>query len=322
MTRIAITGIGGFIGLRMCQRALDLGWQVTGVDHNAEAAKAAVNLGATVTIGDINDKAALKDAFSGADMVFHTAAIVAEDGDRAAYETVNVQGTRSVCEVAKACGVKRLVHLSSVMVYGFNFPQDVTEAGPLDGQGNVYNDTKLASDILARQFNCDTFSVVVVRPGDVYGVGSQPWIERPLSLLRQRLFALPDRGTGVINAVHVDNLIDGVMLAFESEKAAGLAFNITDGVATPCQEFFSYHAKSSGRRLLHLPAALLEPSLGALEFVCKRLGRPVPLSREGIYFLQRKHRYSIHRARSILGYIPRIPLEKGLPEVMAHYQRA
>ena len=149
MTTLAITGIGGFIGLRMAERALALGWQVQGLDHSLIAAERAHALGIQVTVGDINDEATLKAAFAGADMVFHTAAIVEEDGPREAYERVNVEGTRTVCRIAQAQGVQKLLHLSSVMVYGFDYPADVTEDGPLNGQGNIYNETKLTSEQVA-----------------------------------------------------------------------------------------------------------------------------------------------------------------------------
>lgn len=312
MTRVAITGIGGFIGLRLCQRALALGWQVCGLDVSPAAVARARQAGADATLADINDGAALRQVFAGADYVFHTAAIVAEDGERADYERVNVQGTDSVCRAAAATGVARLVHLSSVMVYGFDFPPEVDERGPVDGQGNVYNDTKLASERVALgHHHTGDLQVVVIRPGDVYGPGSQPWVERPLALLRARQFALPDGGRGVINHLHVDNLVDAVLLAFE-RPVGGEVFNITDGIATPCRDFFAWHARAAGRRLLTAPAPLLKVLVGATATAARLRGRPAPASPAGIRFLQRRHRYSIRKAETLLGYRPRVTLADGM----------
>lgn len=321
MNTLVITGIGGFIGLRMAERALAAGWQVRGIDISAAAAQRAQALGAVVSVADINDIAAITTLCQGADVVFHTAAIVAEDGLRADYERVNVEGTRTVCRAAQQSGVKRLVHLSSVMVYGFDFPADVSEDGPVNGQGNVYNDTKLASEQVAVSFNTeDAFEVVVIRPGDVYGMGSQPWIERPLALLKAHQFALPDGGRGVINHVHVDNLIDAVFLAFE-KPVAGLAFNVTDGVATPCHQFFAYHAEWANRRLLKLPAALLMGMVKAGQLGASLIGKPAPASPAGIRFLQRKHRYSITKAEQLLGYQPNINLNTGMTALATYYNK-
>ena len=313
MTTIAITGIGGFIGLRMTQRARELGWQVRGLDVSPAAARRAQEQGAEVFTGDINDAALLAQCFAGADIVFHTAAIVEEDGARELYERVNVEGTRSVCRAAQAQGVRQLVQLSSVMVYGFDYPEGVTEEGPFRDDGNIYNETKLRSERVALEFHRPgAFDVIVIRPGDVYGAGSVPWVLRPLQLLRQRLFTLPDGGRGVINHVHVDNLLDGVFLALE-KSAGGECFTISDGVATPCAEFFGHHARMLGRSSVPTaPGGLLILLVGVLAGLYRLFGRKPPASAAGIHFLRRRGAYSVEKARRVLGYAPRISLEEGM----------
>lgn len=317
MITVAITGIGGFIGLRMAERARALGWAVRGLDLSSATAERARKLGAAVVVGSINDDDAVAAALQGADWVFHTAAIVEEDGPRALYEQVNVEGTRTVCTVARALGVKRLVHLSSVMVYGFDYPADVGEDGPLDGQGNIYNDTKLASERVALSFNAaDGLGVIVIRPGDVYGDCSVPWLLRPVEMLRRGLFMLPGSGRGVINHVHVDNLIDGVLLALEKD-ATGEAFNISDGVATPCRDFFRTHALLAGKR--SVPALPTGAVLGLLKLsqpYWRWRGEKPPASPTATRFLLRRHRYSIAKAERLLGYVPRIPLDEGMAAIL------
>ncbi|WP_162932464.1 NAD-dependent epimerase/dehydratase family protein [Solimonas sp. K1W22B-7] len=322
MTTIAITGIGGFIGLRMLQRARERGWQVRGLDVSPAAAQRARDAGAEVFAGDINDAALLARCFAGADIVFHTAAIVEEDGARELYERVNVEGTRSVCRTAQALGVRQMVQLSSVMVYGFDYPDGVTEEGPFRDDGNIYNETKLRSERVAMEFHRPgAFEVIVIRPGDVYGTGSVPWVLRPIALLQQRLFTLPDGGQGVINHVHVDNLLDGVFLALE-KNAGGECFTISDGVATPCREFFGYHARMLGReRVPTAPGALLIALVGALAWGYRLFGRKPPASAAGIHFLRRRGAYSIDKARRQLGYVPKVSLEQGMAEIARERRR-
>jgi len=321
MTTVAITGIGGFIGLRMAERARALGWAVRGLDLSPAAAQRARALGAEVVVGSVNDASAVSAALQGADWVFHTAAIVEEDGARELYERVNVEGTRTVCTAAIALGVRRLVHLSSVMVYGFDYPPDVDEDGPLDGQGNVYNDTKLASEQVALSFNAaDGLGVIVIRPGDVYGDGSLPWLLRPVEMLQRGLFMLPGWGLGVINHVHVDNLIDGVLLALEKD-ATGEAFTISDGVATPCREFFNTHALLAGRR--SVPALPTWAVLGLLKLsqpYWRWRGEKPPASPTATRFLLRRHRYSIAKAERLLGYVPRISLAEGMAALVRRHE--
>ena len=322
MTTITITGIGGFIGLRMAQRAHALGWQVRGLDISEAAAERARALGAEVIIGGVNDSDAVRRALEGADLVFHTAAIVEEDGARELYELVNIEGTRTVATLARDGSVKHFVHLSSVMVYGFNYPPNVTEEGPLDGSGNIYNETKLSSERVAMSLHdAQQMQVTVIRPGDVYGAGSVPWILRPLDLIKRGLFILPNGGRGVINHVHVDNLLDGVFLAIE-KRAGGEAFTISDGIATRCKDYFGVVAHMAGKRSLPaLPAWLVFVLIAFSTRLWRLFGGKFPASAAATHFLMRKHTYSIEKAQRVLGYAPRITLEQGMREIAKEMRR-
>jgi len=313
MTVIAITGIGGFIGLRMAERARELGWTVRGLDLSPQAAERARVVGAEVIVGSVNDSEAIQRTVNGADIVFHTAAVVEEDGPRELYERVNIEGTRTVATVSSQSGVRQFVQLSSVMVYGFDYAQDITEEGPFDGDANIYNETKLRSERIAMEFDdAQSMRVIVIRPGDVYGSGSVPWILRPLDLMRRGLFMLPNGGHGVINHVHVDNLLDGVFLALE-KNAGGEAFTISDGVATSCSEFFGHVAKMAGKRgIPTLPAPIVFALIAISVRLWRLFGSRFPASAAATRFLMRKNRYSIVKAQRVLGYQPRVTLEVGM----------
>lgn len=318
MTKLAITGIGGFIGMRMADRARKKGWVVSGVDLDPAGVERARSLGADAYVGDVTEAATLTRAFADADVVFHTAAIVAEDGPAALYDRVNNEGTRTVCNAAKEAGVSRLIHLSSIMVYGFDYPPEVTEDGPYYQGSNPYNATKLSSERIALSFNTpDTgFGVIVIRPGDVYGLGSVPWVTRPLQMTIKRQMVLPAMGRGVINHVHVDNLIDGVLLAFEAD-ACGEAFVITDDAATPCKEYFGYLARMVDRRIPVLPTPVLKVMLTTSEAILPKMGITPPAKAAALHFLTRKHKISCDKARRQLGYTPAISLAEGMQRLEA-----
>ncbi len=314
--RIAITGVGGFIGMRMAERALARGMSVAGIDLDPRAARRASQRGVEVVVGDICDAHAVAAAARDADIVFHTAAVVAEDGAWSLYRRVNVEGTRTVLHTAKACGVRRAVHLSSVMVYGFQYPRLVAEDGPFRGEHNPYCQTKIESDELALAMHePGRFDVTVIRPGDVYGPGCISWVVRPVQLMRQGLFALADHGRGIMNHVHVDNLLDAVFLALERE-VSGRAFNVTDGQETTFAEFFGHFARMLGKsRLRSLPGGLMLPVFSLAHATCKMLGITPPVSPAAVRFVRRKHPYGIERATRELGYTPRVSLESGMREL-------
>jgi nucleoside-diphosphate-sugar epimerase len=300
----------------MVERALARGMRVQGLDASPAAAELARKKGAEVVIGDVTDTDSVARASRGADVMFHTAAIIEEDGDSSVFRRVNVDGTRNVAESARAAGVGQFVQLSSVMVYGFKYPRFVTEEGPFRGEGNPYCETKLESDRLVLSLHSPgSFDVTVIRPGDVYGPRSRPWVLRPLDLMRKRIFVLIDGGRGTMNHVHVDNLLDAVFLALE-QRAAGQAFNVTDGAETTFADYFGRLARMLGRTSLpSAPGALVRGGFSLVGRAGALIGLRLPVSPAAVDFVSRLHPYGIDRARRVLGYEPRISLDQGMAEV-------
>lgn len=309
---LLISGIGGFIGLRAAELAIAQGMNVRGLQHSEAKAKKAQKLGAEVTIGSITDPIAAKKACQGVDIVLHTASIVKESGSLDDFRVVNVGGTVNMARTAKNAGVKTFVHLSSVMVYGFNYPDGVTEDGPLRGENNAYCQTKIEGEKELLKLNSSEFSIIIIRPGDVYGPGSIPWIVRPLLLMRKRLFMLANDGRGVMNHVYIDNLIDAIFLAVEKE-VYGEIINITDGQETSWKEYFMYLAALEGVPApFSLPADLLKLLIRLRCLGQTVLGEEVDTRPDSVNFVLRPHAYSIAKAQRLLGYEPKINLKEGM----------
>lgn len=318
---LLITGIGGFIGLRVAELALAQGMKVRGLQRSAERAKRAQSLGAEVIVGNVTNPTIAEQACQGVDVVLHTAAVVKEGGSFEYFREVNVGGTINMALAAKNAGVKTFIHLSSVMVYGFNYPNQIAEDGPLCGDNNPYCQTKIEGEKELLKLNSPPdFGTIIIRAGDVYGPGCIPWIVRPLLLMRQKLFALANGGQGVINHVYIDNLVEAIFLAAEKE-AYGEAFNITDGRETSCKEYFTRLAEIGGVSVpFSLPAGVLK---SVLRFRClaQKLARKnADILPESIDFVTRPHIYSIAKAQNMLGYQPKIGLDEGMGRIQEWLQ--
>ena len=150
---ILITGIGGFIGSHFAKKAKAIGMKVKGLQRSEDQAQIARELGAEVFIGDITDSIATQKACQDVDIVLHTAAVVKESGSIAYFRKVNVDGSLNMAIAAKQAGVKMFVHISSVMVYGFNYVEQITEEGILSGENNAYCQTKIESEQKLIEFN-------------------------------------------------------------------------------------------------------------------------------------------------------------------------
>ncbi len=242
---LLITGIGGFIGLRTTEIAIAKGLKVRGLEGDAGLAKKAEKLGASVIVGSVTDPSIAQKACHEVDIVLHTEEVAKEGGDIKEFSQVNIDGTINIAKATRSAGIKMFVHLSTALVYGFNYPDGVTENQQLVKERNPYCQTKIEAEKALVQLNhSGDFGLIIIRAGDVYGPGSIPWTVRPISLMKQKLFAYTNEGK-VINHLYVDNLIDAIFLAIDKEPH-GEIFNITDGKETSPQEYFTRLAEVAG----------------------------------------------------------------------------
>lgn len=311
--RIVVTG-GGAIGAAV-RSLLAVEHEVVVVDVDPSRAD---------VVGDISVAGGWTAALDGAEVVVHTAAIVAEAGDDRRFWSVNVGGTRQVLEAAASAGVRRAVHLSSIVVYGDRFPRGgfLGEDAPIRMTGRPYTDTKVAAEHQALRIGLETMlDVVVVRPGDVYGPGSLPWTIRPVELMRRGLFALPAGGQGILSPIHVEDLARGIAAAVTEPASAGRVYNLTGGEAVTAERFFRYYADHLGVTLRTLPTPVVRSLAAAVQAGARALGRSSPLAPEAVEYVTHPGSYRIDRARDELGWQPRIDLEEGMRSTLAWVDR-
>jgi nucleoside-diphosphate-sugar epimerase len=301
--RVFITGRLGFIGGALAERLRALGAEVRGVDLRAEP-------DLDVVAGDVAAPGAWQDHAAGCDLVIHTAAVVSLRSSGAAFWHTNVRGTRHALEAAIRGGAGRFVHLSSVTVFGFDFPDGVDERHPVRPNGVPYIDTKVASEQVVLQAHAEgELACTVVRPGDVWGPRSRPWTVIPVEELRRRRFALPGMGRGIFSPLYIDNLVEGIVLAATRDEGSGRVFTLTDGAGISNSDFFDHYARMLGRRRAPVAPTPLVRALASVGSVLDREGEVTP---NAIDYLTRRGTYSIERARSALGYEPAVGLEEGM----------
>jgi nucleoside-diphosphate-sugar epimerase len=312
MSHVFVTGAGGFIGRALCERFARDGYEVRGVDVAADPARG-------VVAGDIGAPGAWQDHAAGCDLVIHTAAIVSMRGtDPRAVWRVNALGTKHVLDAAARGGAARVVHLSSVTVFGFAFPDGVDESYPTEPNGVPYVDTKVASEALVlRAHAAGEVPCAIVRPGDVYGPRSRPWTLLPVEEIARRRFVLPARGRGIFSPVFIDNLVDGIVLAATHPGGAGGVFTLSDGVGVTTAEFFGHYARMLGRRLPTLPTGPSRALASAAAFGARVARQETEVNAAAAQYLARTGTYSIERARTVLGYAPTVALDDGMARTEA-----
>ncbi len=310
---VLVTGAAGFVGAALVRRLRQRGATVVGVDIRG-----------SVEFLDVTDPADVVESLLRLRprAVVHAAALVDDRGSPASFLRVNVEGTRNIVHAALSSDVDRLVHISSIAALGLEPGEPQVDADDRDRRplvfdtGSPYFDTKASAEQLVRDAIArDGLPAVIIRPGDVYGLDSQPWVQRPLAMMRRRLPVLIDRGQGYIAHTWIENLVDGIALALDSSEAIGEVFTITDGrETTTYRDYFTRLASAGGapRPRGGMSRRVALGMVGGLERACALLRVPPPMTRPAIAYVCRRARYPITLARRVLGYQPKVTLEQGM----------
>jgi nucleoside-diphosphate-sugar epimerase len=236
--RVLITGAGGFIGGRLAERlARECGVEVRALVRQFAGAVRLARFPSTILRGDVTDRAAVEAAVQGCDAVFHCA--YGTSGSQRHRAWVNRVGTRRLLEASAAAGVRRFVHLSTLMVYGRTRDGDLTEEAPRQRLGLAYADSKLDAEATALAFaRRGRLQTVVLQPTAVYGPYGGVWTERVLAAMRAGRVILVEGGSGFANHLYVDDLASAMLLAAVEPAAAGEALLVSSAEPATWREFY------------------------------------------------------------------------------------
>lgn len=316
---VLVTGAGGFIGGHLCRRLAALGVPVRGLVRRPEGVAFLEAAGARAVIGDLTRPDTLPHALRGCATVVHCAAWMGQPPSWEAARAINVLGTRALAEAAAREGVGRVVHLSSIAVYGPTTAGRITEDSPLWPLG-PYRATKIGAErevCAARRLG---LRVVILRPGQVFGPGELRLAGRVLAWLRKGWPLVVDGGTGVCHPVYVDNLLDAVLAAAAPRAPEGI-YNIADG-DVPWRQFLGVYAAAAGRPLRSVPSWVARAVALAAEAAAALTGRLPSVRRAEVGYLVRRTHFSTARARQLLGWTPRTRLEQAMEQTVAWLRQA
>lgn len=243
----AVTGASGFIGGRLVERLIEQGVTVTCLLRGSAKAELA-ETGATCITLDIADRDALHDALQKIDWIFHCA----YDWND---EDWNYRALRALISVCGENNQRRLVHTSSFVVYDIPPAGELTEEtiGTTATCGYAYVKRALDDELL-KAVGKGEVQAAIVQPTIVYGPRSAPWTIDPADMLLNGTVILPDQGEGVCNAVYVDDVVSGMILAAQQPAAVGQRF-LLSGEPVTWAQFYEALAEAAGAKgPVYLPA--------------------------------------------------------------------
>ena len=226
---VAVTGATGFVGQYLVRRLLTHGAKVAVLVRNTARLPADLALQCRVVNGDLSDIEALNAMLEGAAYLFHCAANVATWSPWQAYAKTNVEGVHSLLAAVTQNGgsLKRLVHLSTLDVYGFPV-LPAGESAVLQKVAFGYGESKRLGDLAVQENGAHTgLSYAVLRPGNIVGPRS-PFVSRIGEALRTGWMLTVDGGLHHAGLLDIENLLDVMLWAGVSTQAHQQVYNVRD----------------------------------------------------------------------------------------------
>ncbi len=303
-----VTGGAGFIGSHLVEGLLTGGWPVrvlddlsTGQEENLVHLTSAPEL----VIGDVSDPGAVARAMEGVGQVFHLAALASVQRSVEApadSHRICATGTLHVLDAARRAGVKRVVYAGSASAYGIPDGETQSELTPVRPL-SPYAAAKLSGEVYCEAFAA-TYGLETVRLRFFNIFGPRQRADSPYSgviaifaaaLSEGRIPTLFGDGQQTRDFTYVTDVVQALLLAAERPGVSGQVFNVGTG---------------RGTSLLQLLAAL-NRQLGTSVVPRHADTRPGDI---------RHSRADIGKARSLLGYEPKVAFEDGLAHTLAWYR--
>lgn len=331
-----VTGAGGFIGGRTVEVLHGLGAGTVRAAMRRWATGARIGrLPVEIVQCDVRRPDHVREALRGVSHVVHCA--VGE-------QSSTVDGTRTLLRGAAEAGVRRVVHLSTVDVYG-EPDGEVAETHPLTLTGRSYGDSKIAAENACQQAAADGLPVTILRPTLVHGPFSATWTIAYAQRLQKRPWLVAEADArGTCNLVYVDDLVGAILAAVEADTPPGEAFNINGPERPTWNDYFRALNAAMGLpplvpatpRGARIKAGAVLPLRKTAKFLVthfqrqimgvaqsSQLARDMMVRAEGLIrttpvpsefaVYSRSTSFATAKAEKMLGYRPRFPMATALP---------
>ena len=296
-----VTGAAGFLGRYLVRGLLARGDPVRAFDLRVPAD---AEPEAEWITGDVCESNAVRSACEGVEVAHHLAGLIPQrQADAETMQAVNVGGTRHLLESAEASGIRRVVYLSSVEIYGVPSVVPCPENGPRAPLGE-YGQNKIDAEALCRQAGERGLEVTILRPPTIVGPGlDEAFLVGLLGDIHAgNPVTLLGKGDNRFQFVHADDVVAACLLAAEHPAAAGEDFNIGSGDVPPIRQLVEgvLEQVGSDSSIRGIPVPLARLAMAIL----RPFGK-APLEPEHLEIAIADYLFDITKARQVLEWQPR-----------------
>ncbi|MFK5857110.1 MAG: NAD-dependent epimerase/dehydratase family protein [Bacteroidota bacterium] len=313
--KVAVTGASGHVGVNLVNKLIKLGFDVKVLIFSSTIGLDDSRI--SKVVGSLLDKSVLVDLCKDVDVVIHLAAIISIGSEsQELLNSINVDGTKNILNVARNAGVKKFIHFSSIhaLVHEpLEIPMDETRELAVNSK-LMYEQTKSIAEEWVLKQNTHDFEVVVLNPTSIIGpVDNKPSLmgEFMISVYKH---TIPGVVPGGYDWVDVRDIVDAAIAAIE--KGRGGERYILSGHWLSIKSFADMFVDCSDKRN-YLPVIPLWLTKIGVPFIMlySKITKSKPLyTFESLEILQSGNKYiSSSKAKSVLGFKSR-PLEQTLSD--------
>ena len=314
--RILVTGATGRLGSALVRRLLKKGFKVRALSRDkmrcAELfGKKCDAVQLDLAKAHVNE---LFEACFGCAAVVHLAALL--DGTTRQLMETNFEATKKLVQAARKAGVKRFVYCSSTAVYG-NPRGEVAEESAKNPV-NTYGKSKLLAEEAVKAGGVPW---IIIRPSVIYGPGFATGFKEVIKMAEKGRLPLIGTGRNRVALVHVDDVVEALLLAVSKKSAENRDFNVSGPPVTQekCVSLLA-GAVSPAPRITKIPKAAAYLAAGAMELFARARGKRKQW-REFARVLGEDRVFPAKKAERMLGWKPRRVFEKEAPKILQGVSR-
>jgi nucleoside-diphosphate-sugar epimerase len=228
--RIAVFGASGFVGSSLCERLYFEGkFDFRAVVRSTGSAARLTRFPMDIRTVNVLDPGQVKETLKDCQIVVNCTR-----GDNATM----LQGLDNIMRAAKSQGVEKFIHLSSMAIYGSEPPPGSSNEGfPPDPGSMEYGRIKLKQDEKVLAMHRNGLPSIILCPSNISGPYSY-FVLGAVSRLKQNRILLVDEGKNPTNMIHVDNLVEAILVAAASDKGWGERYFVNESEPISWKRFY------------------------------------------------------------------------------------